>query len=49
MLLAATEYAAFIELMLDYKFDMHAMGREITPETIMTSDLASPHEADEHT
>lgn len=39
MLLASAEYGAFVELMLDYKFDMHAAGREITPDSVL---LAAP-------
>ena len=37
VLLASAEYGAFVELMLDYKFDMHAAGREITPDSVLAA------------
>ena len=41
LLLASSEYAAFLELMMDYKFSMYVEGREITPDSILAIDKVS--------
>ena len=36
VLLASSEYAAFLELMMDYKFSMYIAGREVTPDSVVS-------------
>ena len=40
VLLASSEYPAFLELMLDHKFNLYA-EREITPDSVMSISDAS--------
>lgn len=46
LLLASSEYSAFLELMMDYKFSMYIEGREVTPDSVVSQvSVVSPDRA----